>query len=64
MTDTRVSLASTISPQRFSISPWPMKHNLASIPRPSMSGWLGFLIIIIINGQWDCPASAPMRQIG
>jgi hypothetical protein len=53
MTDTRVSLASTISPQRFSISPWPMKHNLASIPRPSMSGWLGFLIIIIIKGQWD-----------
>jgi len=51
MTDTRVSLASTISPQRFSISP--MKHNLASIPRPSMSGWLGFLIIIIIKGQWD-----------
>src|SRR5207253_4208798 len=31
---TRVSRASTIRPERFSISPWPMKHSFASIPGP------------------------------
>ena len=30
----RVSRASTISPERFSISPWPMKQSLASMPGP------------------------------
>ena len=32
--ETRVSRVSTIRPERFSIRPWPMKHNLASMPGP------------------------------
>ena len=32
--ETRVNRASTISPERFSISPWPMKQSFASIPGP------------------------------
>ena len=31
---TRVNRTSTISPERFSIRPWPMKQSLASMPGP------------------------------